>query len=752
MTFVAAGFEEYPTVYGSDPGPPSVSCAVSPAGVDADNPETHVRGTKTLAGNTTLTPLSIPPWVESNRMDGELACEYSIQTGGSGQDILSNPDTYDNVKARLAAARASGHAYRNAGITSGNIATFSDGNYPQLKYYNFQHGSYQSFHGTWRRACEGDPGGEGTVGFSLDPNVFDHGLDMATNEYFNNPNNVYQQLVSYAKRFENEVGEFEGVFSLYDNRSAPPPATLKFDRVRMPMWGKLQKSSVCSIPSSEGVGTTFAVTRDLLASEELIFPVDKHGSMDFYSSSWSSVGIKERQFSSDIPDVDGSAFVISSFCQLHLAYLWYPVECVVAYDKVTVNYKDGYDTSDGSGKPLVEQLASPVVVERMGVNVDVPFNGGFISDEALTGILTNNCQKVAIKPVSIALASNGEGSLGSLKVLSKQRKGNLGFPQLDHMKDSVVWSMTGGGSKVFKGVRKNTKWYRKLLWTYTKTIISASSASCNPITCRLLGGSPLGFSTFIEVEKEADPSVVYDGWTSETAKKFFTSHNWKYVAAESSQGGTEISAPTDEHYEHPPVWGCVGYDSATATTAERGIEWTDSSVYVASLTSSAIPTRALFGAEREQQDFGSNYFLENQIPEVDRIDIYDYQGDGCGLENPPCYGNYSFPCFTEPYSEFNHRAGGKVVDPYYGYAPTAQSVPVTLELTVADQGFYGVELPEILENGVPTGTYDTTQLAPGERADVNGRVYSPIVRSSQIYAASAPPTGFYDVIRNTRIV
>jgi len=718
-------------ITGSDPGPPSHVCEFA---------GDHIAGLKTQAGNITLTPMSTPSWTSSFNGDDDVGviCTFRVTPGGSGVDTLSNSDSYDSVKTRLASARASGHAYRNTGITSGNILTFTDGDYPALKYYNSQHGSYRSFWYTWRNKCNGDAGGEGTVGFTLDPRVFDHGLDMKTNAYFDNPNNPYEQLVSYAKRFENEVGEFEGVFSVYDNRSQPPASTLKFDRVRIPLWGKLQLVTSCYSPQGQ-TGTTYSTSHDLVVSEQLNDPIDQNGSLNFSHSSWGYIGVKERQWASDIPDVTDAAFVLSSFCLRNKALLWYPSECTVTVEKITLNYKDGFDTSDGSNKPLVEQLASAPVVQSVEVEVTTPFNGGFCSSE-LVGVVTNNCQKIVLRPVSIALNANGAGSLSSLKILSKQRKGNFGFPQLDHMKDSIVWV----NGKVFKGLRKNTAWYRKLTWTYAKTISSASTDSCPALLCQVKTGEAADFSTTITIEKTADPSVIYDGWTSATMQRIFSQHWWSFVSAESSQGETSINAPTYGHHEHPPVWGSVGYDEATATTAYRGSEWSDATVNIASLTPSSIPIRALYGKEREEQDLESNYFLN--------------VGDGCGPGNSPCASPNADICLKEPYSEYNHRAGGNTIDPYYGYSSTSRAnavavaVEQTVELTVSEQGFYGIELPEILdEQGNGTGTYDTSQLLPGERADGNGRVYSPIVRSATIYAASAPPSGHYDVIRNIRI-
>jgi len=645
--------------------------------------------------------------------------------GNYGTFELSNSDTLANVAGRLNSARTSGHAYAGTGIVAGDYASFQDTNYPSLRYFNGQHGSYYEFHREWRDACEGDPGGEGAVGFDLDPDVFGHGLDMATDDYFKSPYAVFETAVAWAKRHEHQAAMFEGCFSAYARVGRTGWLKLKFDQVTVPLWASLQKVPACSgvpPPGSPEVagGTTDTTGWTLELTESLTAPVDSLGSMALDDDSWSGVSLKRRDWSSS-PDVLAPAFQVAAFCRRHKVRLWSPVACTVTAQRVELNYKDAFD----AGYPgLVSTVTTTVTL-----TLTTAFDGGFYSAE-WDDAPTNNCQEIWLRPTAVSA-----GDIADLRVFSKSRTGAPGFPQLDHAKDAIVWE----GGKVFKGYKKNTAWYEKQTFTYSHT--AANTGACQD-SCVEIVGDDLDFATEVIIEQEIDKTGDFTGGISEEdTVRAVCGQLWHYVSAESANGGTAIAAPTGEHYDHPPVWGCIGYDTFTGTTASRVRTTTGTTRYIAALTASHLPIRHLFGQERYDQDYWSNFFLQNQAAPGD-----PEEHEGCPDGNPRCAVGAPL-CNEEPYSASIHRAGGDVIDPFYGYSAAAQtaSTTVTLDLDQAANGFYGEELPEL-----SPGVYDTAQLLTGETSDANGRIYSPIA-SSEIYTVAVPASGSYIVLRNVRL-
>jgi hypothetical protein len=628
----------------------------------------------------------------------------------------------------------------------GDLASFSDGFYPSLRYFNGHHGSYSGYHFRWRNAglsCQP----EGSVGFTLDPETFGHGLDMAKDEHFNAPHTRYEVAVAWAKRHLHDTAKFEGSFSAY-NRGSTIAGSVKFDVATVKLWGYLQTALVCDATGPE---TTAAAAWSLLAVTPLTHPVDTHGSMAPTDASWSSVGAKWRVMGTN-PDVEGEAFLATGFCERHEVRLWRSSSGAGTASKITLNYKDKFDTSDGSSTPLEEQLASAPTTESVFFNCDTPFEGGFLSDPLPVYPQGNNRQQIWIQASGV-------------RVLSKRRVGNCGFPQLDHMKESVVWEGGSAGEKVFKGFRKNTAWYAKLQFIYTASM--GSSGACPPV-CSTIDGDTLNFATEMQMEQVVDPAVVYT-W-DRLCEIIADKQPWNYISAESSQGSEVIDVPTGlatgaffgwTPYDRPPRWGSVGWDSATATTATRARSQTLERRYIAVLTQSWVPTRSLYGEARQQQDYWSDFFMQNQATEEELAETPDlYYGDGC-KDNQVCG---SFTCDEPRLSNERHRAGGEVTDSFYGYSDIAVVGPpfsVTRTFTHAGMGFYGEELPALYDNEDPPNLlgYDTSQLLSGETADAigptnpsgTGRILSPIL-VTDIFVVDPPATGYYVALKNFTVI
>jgi hypothetical protein len=605
---------------------------------------------------------------------------YTVNITGSIN--LSNADTYTNVVSRLNEAMSGGFAWPYPYFDGGGQLNLDDLEYANLKYYSF-FGNYPSF---WRedKMIGSNPPcpNPGESGFNSSSYAFGHGLPFWDHEYFKLRYHTYELDLAHAKRRFHEVRCFEGSFSLYYGQDNPLPEgkSIKFEKVTRSLWATLSTASICSAGSG-GVGTTSTTDRVLEALNILAHPVDSAGSTDFAHASWSGASLKKREkteLTYKFEEADevtlNDVFKASAFCHRNLMLLSSLEEVTVTFRVYRFNYKDAFDEFYDTGEeidparllvgPIDELVAPPTFTDVTVILSETSVPGQFRSSE-FGFVPDNHRQEVWVKVMEAVLTDDPSvESYLPVEIASKFRSGNMGFPQLDRMAE-------GGAYRGRRGFRKNTQWYSRLRYTFSRTKVSASEC---PTACLMLEGPSMDFATEVVFINDLDPSVNYLSSTSLEA--VFKKHGWLCTFAESWLGDEGIAAPTENECTRPPVWGSFGFASSTTDTVSSSSETqTESSIYTAVISRSGLPTRNLYGSPQEDQDIVGDVWV-------------DYE-DGCGPDN-------GLPCSLTPkcdqskvYSNDRYPIWGRIADPFFGYNNVLSVEEVTLPLNQSTEGYYG---------------------------------------------------------------
>ena len=630
----------------------------------------------------------------------------------AGDTRLSNPDTEANVRGRLAAAsQAEAGAVAYGGKLS--FADFaSDSAYPNLKYHGFQ-----SLHYPDSDIFNCGTRGQGDTGFENTGSqwgvALGYGLWMRGDPYFEGKFTTFEHLLAYSRQEKTNVMDFKGALSArVSELPAGASATISYELVTRKLFGQLSMLSICS---PESGGTETSEVRTLALSEPVYVPMDHYGSTSFNDASWSSVPAQLI-----MPTEGSNGFLATAYCHRNKFRFYSKIgqRLSVTLRKTVLNYKDAWDSpSTPGGNPLIELVSAPLVTD-ITVALNSDFRGTFADLERGEEI-GNHRQEIWYKPIAVTSLDTGATLDPSVVgVWRKLRKGNMGFPQLDHM-EQTAWN------KGMDGVHKNTQFYRKMTFDYDKIIFSEGTCllTCTNNLPDADAGS-LDFSTQVKFERLLDPDRDSSSWSD---LKCFDL-DWHCIHAESKQGSVTLDVPTVAYMPRPPVWGSLGYDSINATQASITRESHDNTMYLAYLSKSGVPTRQFYGLDQELQDgegdLFANYDALKALENSGVIeDLYAYyEGFDCGCSN-------MWECdSTKGRPEYNPREypfSIYTADPYFGINNVTQVQQVTRNLDQGAVGYYGV-------------------------TNLNGDRVLENLRSTDLLSITAP-AGHYVTMRNFKV-
>jgi len=371
-------------------------------------------------------------------------------------------------------------------------------------------------------------------------------------------------------------------------------------------------------------------------------------------------------------------FKASAFCYRHRMVLLASGPLSVTLRVYRFNYKDTFDDfyDNGEGEEIalerlrvgpIDELVDVPTVGEVTISIEETSKRGQFRSEGFGFVPENSHQEVWVQVHEVRVKVNNvwvtQEDTSGVIIASKFRNGNMGFPQLDRMAQ-------GGGYKGRRGFKKDTQWYSRLQYTFSRT--KTSSSAC-PEACPTSTGSPLAFSTEVIFINDLDPKVSYTSPNSLEA--VFKKHGWLCSEAMSGQGGETYDMPTENQCTRPPVWGSYGFGGAiTDTTVSSSETQTESGIHVAVFTLSGIPTRNLYGSPQEDQDAMGDVFVQG--------------ADGCGYDNGlPCTATPK--CSKAPYSNNNFPIWGYIADPFFGFNNVLTVEDVTMPLNISTTGYYG---------------------------------------------------------------